>query len=233
MYVDATTVNIREKADSNAKIILQLSRNTKVTVIEVVDKTWSKVQVNGKTGYVASKFLSETKTQEVSTRSEETARSEASKSNTTASSTTSSSTTQSSEKKEETSTTQASSVSGANVVVYAKQYLGYRYVSGGSSPSTGFDCSGFTSYIYKHFGISLSRTSGGQSSNGTAVPKSSLQAGDLVIFNNSGNTKVGHVGIYIGGNSFIHASTTSTGVIISSLSESYYAKRYVSARRVL
>ena len=233
MYVDATTVNIREKADSNAKIILQLSRNTKVTVIEVVDKTWSKVQVNGKTGYVASKFLSETKTQEVSTRSEETARSEASKSNTTASSTTSSSTTQSSEKKEETSTTQASSVSGANVVVYAKQYLGYRYVSGGSSPSTGFDCSGFTSYIYKHFGISLSRTSGGQSSNGTAVPKSSLQAGDLVIFNNSGNTKVGHVGIYIGGNSFIHASTPSTGVIISSLSESYYAKRYVSARRVL
>ena len=93
------------------------------------------------------------------------------------------------------------------------------------SPS-GFDCSGFTSYVYKHFGYSLNRTSSGQRSNGVAVSKSDLQAGDILCFN-------GHVGLYIGGGSFIHAANPSKGVIISSLSESYYQKNYITARRIL
>ena len=118
-------------------------------------------------------------------------------------------------------------------VEYAKKYLGYKYVSGGSSPETGFDCSGFTSYVYKHFGISISRTSGAQASNGTAVSKSNLQAGDLVIFNNKSNSSVGHVGIYIGGNTFIHAGNSGTGVITTSLSDSYYSARYVTGRRII
>ena len=66
--------------------------------------------------------------------------------------------------------------------------MGYKYVSGGSSPSTGFDCSGFTSYVYKQCGISISRSSSAQASNGTAVSKSNLQPGVLVIFNNRANT---------------------------------------------
>lgn len=114
-----------------------------------------------------------------------------------------------------------------------KKYLGCRYVSGGSSPSTGFDCSGFTSYVYKQCGISISRSSGAQASNGTAVSKANLQPGDLVLFNNRANTSVGHVGIYIGGNTFIHAGNSGTGVITTSLSDSYYQSRYVTGRRII
>ena len=122
---------------------------------------------------------------------------------------------------------------GTAVVEYAKQYLGYKYVSGGTSPSTGFDCSGFTTYVYKHFGISLNRSSKDQIKNGVAVERSNLQPGDIVVFNNSANTAIGHVGIYIGGDNFIHAANPKEGVRITSLSSSYYKTRYVGARRVI
>ena len=137
------------------------------------------------------------------------------------------------ESKTNTTTSSNSGSSGSGIVACAKQYLGCRYVSGGSSPSTGFDCSGFTSYVYKQCGIGISRSSGAQASNGTAVSKSNLQPGDLVIFNNRANTSVGHVGIYIGGNTFIHAGNSGTGVITTSLSDSYYSARYVTGRRII
>ena len=95
---------------------------------------------------------------------------------------------------------------------------------GGTTPS-GFDCSGFTQYVYKQCGVSLNRTSDAQASNGAAVSKSNLQPGDLVIF-------TGHVGIYIGNNKFIHAANPSKGVITTSLSDSYYTKTYKTARRI-
>ena len=112
----------------------------------------------------------------------------------------------------------------------AKKYLGYKYTYGGSSPSTGFDCSGFTSYVFKQYGISLNRTAAGQYSNGVAVSRSNLQPGDLVMFGKSG---INHVAIYIGGGQIIHASTPSTGVRIDSLSTGYYNNNYVGARRIL
>lgn len=230
-YVSAETLNVRESTDNNADIISQLDLNTQVTVLEVVDSTWSKITVNGKTGYVASKYLSDTETT-ISSRSEDLTRenSKTEKNN-------------NSDKKENSEpvadssnsnqTTTSSGTTAAEVASYAKQYLGYKYVSGGTSPSTGFDCSGFTYYVYKHFGITLSRTSTAQASNGTSVSKSNLQAGDLVIFNNSSNSAIGHVGIYIGGNKFIHAANSTKGVITTSLSDSYYKPRFVSARRII
>ena len=243
-YVTAESLNVREKAENDAKIINQLTVNTKVTVTETTGN-WSKIKVNGKTGYVASKYLSDKKV-DVTSRSEQISRSSTETTAETATVATTSSNNsekpkESSEKTEsKTTSSQASSSStsssgatGSGIVEYAKKYLGYKYVSGGSSPETGFDCSGFTSYVYKHFGISISRTSGAQASNGTAVSKSNLQAGDLVIFNNKSNSSVGHVGIYIGGNTFIHAGSSRTGVITTSLSDSYYSKRYVTARRII
>lgn len=217
-YVSAETLNMRESADNNAKLVSQLKVNTKVTVIETLG-TWSKVNVNGKIGYVASKYLSDKKV-DITSRSEELTRNNINS------------------QKEETSNTKtttssSSNSTGSNIVSCAKQYLGYKYVSGGSSPSTGFDCSGFTSYVYKQCGISISRSSGAQASNGTAVSKSNLQPGDLVIFNNRANTAIGHVGIYIGGNTFIHAGNSGTGVITTSLSDSYYSSRFVTARRIV
>ena len=220
-YVSTELLNVRKTSNKNSDIIDQLSLNDQVTVVEIIDDTMAKIQYNGKTGYASIKYLSDSKTK-VTSRSETPSRSSET-SNT-------ENNTKTEAPKEEASTPASGNASA--VVSYAKQYLGCRYVMGGSSPS-GFDCSGFTSYVYKHFGISLSRTSSAQASNGTAVSRSNLQPGDILIFNNTSNSSVGHVGIYIGGNSFIHAANPSKGVIITSLSESYYAQRYVGARRVL
>ena len=113
----------------------------------------------------------------------------------------------------------AASGKAQEIVDYALQFVGYPYVYGGSSPK-GFDCSGFTSYVYKHFGYSLNRSASNQLDNGTPVSMSELQPGDLVIFKKGTTSKrATHVGLYIGNNQFVHASTSKVGVIISKLSD--------------
>ena len=126
-----------------------------------------------------------------------------------------------------------SKVTGAQVVEYAKQYIGYKYKSGGATPTTGFDCSGFTSYVFKQFGISLNRSSSGQIKNGIAVNKNDWQQGDILVYKNESKTAIGHVGIYIGNGNFIHSANKKEGVKITSTSSSYYSQRYVGARRVI
>jgi cell wall-associated NlpC family hydrolase len=112
------------------------------------------------------------------------------------------------------------------VVGIAMQYLGVPYVWGGASPS-GFDCSGFSMYVFAQIGVSLPHHAASQYGMGAAVSKDELQAGDLVFFNG-----LGHMGIYIGGGQFIHAPHTGDVVKISSLSDSWYAATYVGARRL-
>ena len=271
MYVNTVTLNVREKADTNSKIVTQLNQNDEVTVIKAVDNTWSKVKAGNYEGFTASQYLSNKKSSDTTSRGAEDTRNseeakkkaeeakkkeeeeakkkaeaeakkkaeeakkkeeeeakkkaeaEAKKKETTKKTSSSSKTKKSSKK---------SKTTGADIVAYAKKFLGCRYVYGTAGPKT-FDCSGFTSYVYKHFGISLSRTSGAQASNGRKVEKSDLQPGDILIYRDSANSKVGHVGIYIGGNQFIHAANPRKGVIITSMSDSYYSVRYVGARRVL
>ncbi|MDD4170126.1 MAG: C40 family peptidase, partial [Desulfotomaculaceae bacterium] len=94
----------------------------------------------------------------------------------------------------------------------------------------GFDCSGYTSYVYKQMGVSLSRTAADQFRAGVQVSKPSV--GDLVFFTTY-QRGASHVGIYIGNNQFIHASSGAGKVTITSLSDAYYSKRYLGARRVL
>ena len=118
------------------------------------------------------------------------------------------------------------------IVEYAMTFIGTCYVYGGASPSTGFDCSGFTQYVFKNFGYSLNRSSAAQIKNGTSISKDELRPGDLVFFSRAGYA-VGHVGIYVGDNSFIHAPSTGDYVKISSLDEAYYLTRYVGARRIV
>jgi cell wall-associated NlpC family hydrolase len=112
------------------------------------------------------------------------------------------------------------------VVGIAMQYLGVPYRWGGADPS-GFDCSGFSMYVYAQVGVSLPHHAASQYGMGSPVAKSDLQAGDLVFFNG-----LGHMGIYIGGGSFIHAPHTGDVVKISNLGDSWYARTWVGARRI-
>ena len=109
----------------------------------------------------------------------------------------------------------------------AMQYLGIPYKWGGASPSTGFDCSGFTMYVYAQLGVSLPHHAASQYGMGVPVSRSELQPGDLVFFNG-----LGHMGMYIGGDQFIHSPRTGDVVKISSLSEDWYASTWVGARRI-
>lgn len=243
-YVSSDGLRVRKGPSTDTEEIHSLSKNSKVQIIGQEGK-WYKIDIKGKIGYVSAKYISDTKLPETTSRSGSTLRNEEITENepkeqkqeevqkveeTTA-------TDPEMPKVEEAAEQQvpitSSGTTGTAVVEYAKQYLGYKYKSGGASPSKGFDCSGFTTYVYKHFGITLNRTSKDQIKNGVAVEKSNLQPGDLVIFNNDANTKIGHVGIYIGEGNFIHASNPKGGVKITTLLSGYYAQRYVGARRVI
>ena len=217
-YVNSTTVNVRQEANTSSTIVTTVALNTEVQVYSE-ENGWSKVKVNNVEGYISTSLLSDSK--------QETSRGQSTSRRTSSTKTTTN-------KSSQTNTAQTTNVpasgNGSSIVATAKKYLGYKYTYGGSSPSTGFDCSGFTSYIFKQYGISLNRTAAGQYSNGVAVSRANLQPGDLVMFGKSG---INHVAIYIGGGQIIHASTPATGVRIDSLSTGYYNNNYVGARRIL
>ncbi len=120
------------------------------------------------------------------------------------------------------------------IVAYAKRFLGVPYVWAGNGPDV-FDCSGFTKYVYTHFGYNIYRTASTQLLNdGRAVSRSELRPGDLVFFKNPGETKAcSHVGIYIGNGQFIHASSGAGKVTISDLTKGWYYEKYVGAKRIL
>lgn len=119
------------------------------------------------------------------------------------------------------------------LVTFAKQQLGKPYSWGKAGPNS-FDCSGFVGYVYRNvYGIDLGHSSVGMSQMGTAVDRSELAVGDLVFFGTGGSKRINHVGIYIGGGSFIHASSSRTNaVMISPLNSGGYTECYRAARRI-
>jgi len=119
-----------------------------------------------------------------------------------------------------------------SITSLAKTKLGKRYVWGASGTKNTYDCSSFTKFVYKNHGIDIPRTSIRQSKFGKYVKRSELKKGDLIFFDTSKQRKgyVNHVGIYLGDNKFIHASSAKKKVVVSSLSK-FYAQRYKGARR--
>ena len=252
-YIKGASVNIRSGASTSTEIITTLSQNTEIK-LKGEEDGWYKVEVNGKIGYVLSSLVSNNKV-EVTSRSavaERSANNSVNNTNTsntvqntqsnqvnsekantqTQSASTSNSAQQSQEQTNtETAPVQTSYSKGEEVVNYAKQFLGCKYVYGGAGPYV-FDCSGFTMFVYNHFGVNMGHSAVTQAYVGYYVPRSNLQPGDLIIINNESNTSIGHVGMYVGGGNFIHASSGSGQIIISPLSNAYYNARYVTARRI-
>ena len=121
----------------------------------------------------------------------------------------------------------------SELMAVAKKYIGVKYVWGGTTPK-GFDCSGYTSYVFDKVGIDINRTVLYQLSDGVIVSREDLQPGDLIIFSNTTGSGhfASHVGIYLGNDQVIHCGS-SKGVVIVNLSDSYYSKHYECARRII
>ena len=253
MYTNDDNINLRKEPNTSSSVIMVVDVNTKLTVIgESGD--WYQVKTSKGNAYVAKRLLSDQKKATTSrsgevrtTQTSTTNETKTSNEKTTSTSTTKTTSTSTTEKTTVTSQATTSSTNtekGQQVVTYAKKFLGVPYVYGGASKS-GFDCSGFTMYVYKNFGISMSHGAIAQSKLGKAVKyskssassiKENLQPGDLVFFlEYKTMDEIGHCGIYIGEGKFIHASS-GTGHCVkidSLLPGQYYNKRFCAARRVL
>lgn len=122
---------------------------------------------------------------------------------------------------------------GKDIVREAQKYKGTRYVYAGDSPK-GFDCSGFTWYVYnKVTGMDITRTVKSQAKQGKSVSNGSWKAGDILLFRNTAGKGLTHCGIYISGDKFIHAENEKTGVVISTFNDGYYKDHYAGARRLV
>lgn len=207
-------LNVRSDQSSSSSKLGVLSKGEKVNGIDKGE--WVEFNFNGKTGYVMKSYLSENKP-EIQQSKEEKSK----KQNNSSSSNNSS--------RQES---QSSNADVDTVVNLALAQVGKPYVWGSANPNVGFDCSGLVYYAYKQVGITLSRSSYSQINYGTRVKSSELRKGDLVFFNNGGG-RISHVGIYIGNNKFVHASTPGTGVIVSKLFGSYFGNTFVGATRLI
>ncbi len=231
-YINASVVNVREEASTDANIVGGLEEFDIVTIVGE-EGDFYKIESNKFDGYVAKRLVSlgtvssrslvsrglaqPQEQEEQQVQNEEVQEPEVEENYI---------------QGETTSNASYNASEGESIVEFAKQYLGYDYVSAGKSPSTGFDCSGFTYYVYGQFGYNLGGSSGSQAGAGEEVSESKMEPGDLLIFNDSSNSRVGHVGIYIGDGEFIHAANPSRGVVIDDVDSSYYSQRFISARRL-
>lgn len=228
-YINEDSVNVRKAPTTDSEVVTILILNTGVTITAQTDE-WYKVTYGDYTGYIYKPLISETP--KVTNRGNETRQPEETTeeeaptvdNNQTTDNTTSNETV--------TPSVPSSSSKGEQIVSFAKQYLGYRYVYGGTTPGGGFDCSGFIYYVFNSCGYSISRSLTVQAKAGNAVSKSELQPGDIVFFNNTSNGSLGHVGIYIGNGQMIHAANSKRGVVTDTINSGYYNTYYYSARRV-
>lgn len=265
--ISGSSVRMRSSASTSSKIVATLNKGTSVSILDTSDSGWYEVSFDGKTGYVSSDYVTVDRDGSFTAPGIVSAGSvNIRASASTASSvvgTVNKNTVLTVTGLQDgwygvtcqygtkgfirsdlvnlisSDSNKSSESEGVRVVSTAKKYLGTRYVYGGSSPR-GFDCSGFTMYVYRQYGYSLPHTATGQwqTSVGKKVYSSSaLQSGDLVFFcdpSRSEGKACSHAGIYIGSGKFIHASSSrSGGVIISSLSENYYSSYYVGGKHIV
>ena len=206
--ITVETAKVREEASTTSNVLGFLDYGDEVTLLEP-NGDWYKINFENKTGYIKN-TLFEIIDSTVSSRS------------------------LTEERQDVQGENVIHSENASEVVSYAKQYLGYPYIVGGKTPATGFDCSGFTRYIFLNFGYSLGSTAASQTDIGIVISRENLEPGDLILFLNEEKTGIGHTGIYIGNGEFIHSANPQRGVVIDNLNtNSYYSERFVSARRIV
>lgn len=211
--VTTAVLNLRSGPGTENDIVAKLVGGS-VTKIIGINNGWFKVQYAGNTGYISPEYV------EVTAYAGSYGK-------------TSSGSSSSSSAAKSSGTSSAATGTRQEIIDYAATLLGCKYVYGGTSTS-GFDCSGFTMYVFNRFGISLSHSSSTQYSNSVHISKSELQVGDLVFFSQKkGSSKVGHVGIYVGDNEFIHAASPGKGVRYDDLDSDYYLSHYIGCGRVI
>ena len=195
-YISEEEVNMRKGAGTNYSIIKTLKLNTQVTILGEQGK-WYKVKVGSDTGYISKDYVSDKA--KVTNRSLTEAR-ENKEEEKKAESTKNTNTTVADKTAENNASTTSNSIKGADVVSYAKKYLGYKYVWGGDGSNGTFDCSGFTMYVYKHFGVSLPHYTVSQYNSGKGkkiTKQSDLKMGDIVYLTDYvTGAPCGHCGIY-------------------------------------
>lgn len=230
--VETQTLNVREEQSTESSILVQIPQGEKYKVVEIYDE-WVEIQVGDGTGFVSKEYVNvilnttsaksieemEREEAEAKQAEEEAKRQAAAKNTASQSNTTQNTNNSNNTAAQQPATPPAPSVTTgtrADVVNYALQFVGNPYVYGGTSLTNGTDCSGFTMSVYAHFGYSLYRSSRDQIYNGTNIPVSQVQPGDLLFYSNNGKT-IGHVAMYIGNGQIVHASTAQTGIIVSNM----------------
>lgn len=204
-YVTSDTLNVRAKASSDSEILGELVRGTKVGCYKKKGN-WTKIKYNGQYCYIYTKYLSKKKPPVEETPAD--------LSDTNPDTNPGNETTDTSGNGENKPSTEKTLYEkGKEVADYAVQFVGNPYEWGGTSLTKGADCSGFTMAVYKHFGYSLPHSSIDQRKCGKGVSWSKMQPGDLICYEEKDG--VGHVGIYIGNNEVVHASSAKTGIKIS------------------
>lgn len=200
-------VNIRSKPNTASDILSTYKQKTVMTVVGI-NNGWYKVKHEGYTGYIRSDLMEIISGHKASVASSKRVIPTA-------------------------SAPDPNLTLGQQIVEFALSFVGCDYVYGGTSPS-GFDCSGLVTYVYRNFGISVTRTASGQyRDNGVHIKRSELSPGDLVFFSSNGGKGVTHVGLYIGDDEFVHASRPGIGVVISRLDSSYYTTGWYGAKRIV
>lgn len=219
--VNVETANVRAEASSTSERIGFLDYNDAVTIL-AVEGDWYKINYENTTGYVSKDLITLQENRDITSRSSAEGRIEENNK------------TISSNESEINNSQDVSMNNGTKIAEYAKQYLGTKYIVGGKTPEVGFDCSGFTRYVYSNFGCNLGTTSTSQSNSGTEIARENMKIGDLIIFYNEEKSNVGHTAIYIGDGNFIHSANPERGVVIDNLNtNTYYNERFISARRIV